>query len=370
MPSLRHDQAAGCHHLGRAPAAPLPRAGRLFDGIFEDLLRCQCISLRVIPTESFTWDYLQGEGSRSRRYFLHLPSIGEQKWHLIDLRDGFDKYLGAMSGKTRYTLRKKVRVLREHGGGRLECRHVEAEDQVEAFLEAAERVRARSWQEQKLGPRKLSGEPALVGPEAQRLGTGQVPPLLPPGMRWGAMRTASATSSMACTPIRSLASTRWPLSPGTVLIYLMLEDLFGATGQLFNFGPGNQEYKERFGNQTSKYVQPYLLRRNLANRLRHMSLGVFSSGVCLAKRRAEGRTPGRNPAEVTALEPAWASREELGSRCGRRLKNRRALRSGRPRLGLVNNTVMARHSKELGVARTPKPRAMFHGEDTSDTEVS
>ena len=287
-PSLRHDQAAGCHHLGRAPAAPLPALyRRLFDGIFEDLLRCQCISLRVIPTESFTWDYLQGEGSRSRRYFLHLPSIGEQKWHLIDLRDGFDKYLGAMSGKTRYTLRKKVRVLREHGGGRLECRHVEAEDQVEAFLEAAERVRARSWQEQTLGPRKLSGEPALVGPELKGLARAKFlrSYLLECGGEPCAYCVGYQFDGVYTYKEPRFDEALGPLSPGTVLIYLMLEDLFARDRpELFNFGPGNQEYKERFGNQTSKYVQPYLLRRNLANRLRHMSLGAFSSGVCLAKR--------------------------------------------------------------------------------------
>ena len=196
--------------LGCEPLLPRSPAlyRRLFDGIFEDLPRCQCIFFRVIPTESFTWDYLQGEGSRSRRYFLHLPSIGEQKWHLIDLRDGFDQYLGAMTGKTRYTLRKKVRVLREHGGGRLECRHVEAEDQVEAFLEAAERVRRGPGRNRSSGrgncpvSRRWSGRSSKAwhGPRSSA------------PTSWNAVgshaRTASATSSMTCTPISSPASTR------------------------------------------------------------------------------------------------------------------------------------------------------------------
>jgi len=45
----------------------------------------------------------------------------------------------------------------------------------------------------------------------------------------------------------------------------------------------------------------------------------------------------------------------------------------RPRtapLGRSVNKTVVQGTKELRVARTPRPRAPFHGEDTSDTEVS
>ena len=58
--------------LGSEPLLPRSPAlyRRLFDGIFEGLPQCQSIFLQVIPTESFAWDCLRGEGSRSRRILL------------------------------------------------------------------------------------------------------------------------------------------------------------------------------------------------------------------------------------------------------------------------------------------------------------
>ena len=74
-------------------------------------------------------------------------------------------------------------------------------------------------------------------------------------------------------------------SPGTVLLYLELEDLFARDRpELLDFGVGDAPYKERFGNQIAKGGSFFLFRRNLVNRLSHMSLGAFYSGVRLARR--------------------------------------------------------------------------------------
>jgi len=257
---------------------------RLFDGIFEDLPQVQSIFSMHIPTESFAWDYFRGEGSRSRRYFSYL---WESKRHLIDLREGFDQYLGAMTAKTRYTLRKKVRVLREHGGGRLECRAVEAEDQLEAFLEAAERVGARSWQGRKLTEWNHSGESALVGPELKGLARAKIlrSYLLECGGEPCAYIVGYQFDGVYTYQEPRFDEALGQLSPGTVLLYLLLEDLFARDRpELLDFGEGNAPYKERFGNQTAKRGSLFLFRRNLANRLRQMSLVTFYSGVRLAKR--------------------------------------------------------------------------------------
>jgi CelD/BcsL family acetyltransferase involved in cellulose biosynthesis len=275
--------------LGSEPLLPRSPAlyRRLFDGIFEDLPQCQCIFSENIPTESFAWDYLRGEGSRSRRYFSYLWRLEETKWHLIDLREGFDQYLGAMTAKTRRNLRRQVRVLREHGGGRLECRRVEAEDQVEAFLEAAERVRARSWKGRRLTKWISADESALVGPELKGLARAKIlrSYLLECGGEPCAFSVNYQFDGVFTGKLTCFDEALGRLSPGTVLLYLLLEDLFARDRpELFNMGHGSAPYKERFGNQTAKQGCLYLFRRNLANRLRHMSLVTFQSGVRLAKR--------------------------------------------------------------------------------------
>jgi hypothetical protein len=191
-----------------------------------------------------------------------------------------------MTAKTRRNLRRQVRVLREHGGGRLECRHVEAEDQVEAFLEAAERVQARSWQGQ-LKEWNHSGESALVGPELKGLARAKVlrAYLLECGGEPCAYIVGYQFDGVFTGKETRFDEALGRLSPGTVLFYLVLEDLFARDRpELFNLGPGNNLYKERFSNQTAKHGSLFLFRRNLANRLRHMSLVTFHSGVRLAKR--------------------------------------------------------------------------------------
>ena len=284
--------------LGSEPLLPRSPAlyRRLFDGIFEDLPQCQCIFSANIPTESFAWDYLRGEGSRSRRYFSYLEGLEETKWHFIDLREGFDQYLGAMTAKTRRNLRRQVRVLREHGGGRLECRRVEAEDQVEAFLEAAERVHERSWQGRKR--RTWNHQSHLVGPELKSLARAKI---LRSYLLECCGEPCAYVVGYQFDGVYHYMEPRFDealgrLSPGTVLLYLLLENLFAHDRpELLNFGTGSQPYKEHFSNQTAKDGSFFLFRRNLANRLSHMSLRAFYSGVRLAKRLAQGRTPERNP---------------------------------------------------------------------------
>ena len=150
--------------------------------------------------------------------------------YLIDLRDGFDQYLGAMSGKTRYTLRKKVRVLREHGGGRLECRRVEAEDQVEAFLEAGERVHSRSWQGRKLWASNYNHESHLVGPELKGLARAKIlrSYLLECGGEPCAYVVGYQFDGVYHYMEPRFDEVLGRRSPGTVLLYLLLEDLFCA----------------------------------------------------------------------------------------------------------------------------------------------
>ena len=56
------------------------------------------------------------------------------------------------------------------------------------------------------------------------------------------------------------------LSPGTVLLYLILRDLF-ANEQVnhLDFGPGHAPYKEMFSNFKQEYIDLYLFRNTLKN---------------------------------------------------------------------------------------------------------
>jgi CelD/BcsL family acetyltransferase involved in cellulose biosynthesis len=74
------------------------------------------------------------------------------------------------------------------------------------------------------------------------------------------------------------------LSPGTVLLLQMLEDLFAheAPGKVC-FCFGDTRYKQEFGNVHSKDVEILLLKRTFANSLLHRSHVGFRQLVKAAK---------------------------------------------------------------------------------------
>ena len=73
------------------------------------------------------------------------------------------------------------------------------------------------------------------------------------------------------------------LSPGTVLLYLILRDLF-ANEQVnhLDFGPGHASYKEMFSNFKQEYIDLYLFRNTLKNQMfsrLHLWVNHFSENL-------------------------------------------------------------------------------------------
>src|SRR3546814_12668167 len=62
------------------------------------------------------------------------------------LEDGFDAYLASFSGKSRSTLKRKLRKLAERSGGILDIRSFRAPEDVDAFHRDARGVSAKSYQ--------------------------------------------------------------------------------------------------------------------------------------------------------------------------------------------------------------------------------
>lgn len=72
-----------------------------------------------------------------------------------------------------------------------------------------------------------------------------------------------------------------PLSPGTVLLYLIIKDLFGLNKyQKFDFGPGNAFYKESFATDKIEFADSYLLRPGIGNYVKLWLLMLVESVSC------------------------------------------------------------------------------------------
>jgi CelD/BcsL family acetyltransferase involved in cellulose biosynthesis len=79
-------------------------------------------------------------------------------------------------------------------------------------------------------------------------------------------------------------------SPGTVLYYLLLEDVYGYRPPRFvNFGSGVNPHKRLFSNRQSFDTAIYLFRRTLRNRMRATTHELFYSALELTKRFSRHR---------------------------------------------------------------------------------
>lgn len=282
------------------PPDPAPFR-QLLDGLIEGLPWCDCIHIPSVPLESFTCKFLYGEYRKSSRYYVYPRVVERRAWYSLELGEGLDHFLRGKQKRTRNTLKRRVRKFREYGGGSLECVRVETEDQVDDFYELAVRIADRSWQYRNLGRRPeetvLSREKlrdlARIGClRAYLLTCGAKPASYIIGYRYEDVLQFEETA---------YAEEYSSLSPGTVLYFLLLQDLYEHDPPAFiDHGIGIGPHKEIFSNHVSYDTSVYLFRRTTRNRLRSSTHGMFSAGLHLAKRLLKKQPPGPEDNEIEA----------------------------------------------------------------------
>ena len=162
---------------------------------------------------------------------------------------------------------------------------VDAEHQVEAFLELADRISSRSWQHRVLG-RRIGADRSYVDKfrdlarrsllRAFLLKCGPEPCAFVVGYQFEGVYHYE---EIGFDP--SFAH----LSPGTTLLYLILEEFSRRNPpSALNFGIGDAPYKRRFANREGRDASVVLFRRGGGNRVRRESHRAFLLGVGMAKR--------------------------------------------------------------------------------------
>jgi CelD/BcsL family acetyltransferase involved in cellulose biosynthesis len=279
------------HVLGSQLLAP-PDADlydRLFDALHVHCADADCVLLRCVPTSSFLWKYLNESRLIRQRFLLYTPD-GPSWNHCATIPGSFGEYLSRFNSKKRYNLKRQVKLLREHGGGRLELRRVEQPGDVPAFLGAAAQIASRSWQ-----------------------GAAAVEDVIACDARWSGMLTDLAQRDLLRCYLLTSGDTPCAFvlgyqlggtyhyaqigydqqfaafSPGTVLLYLLVEDLTAyRKASLLHFGFGDTPYKREFGDVRSHDALVLLLRATFRNRVRRAGHSLFRRGVALLKAAARG----------------------------------------------------------------------------------
>ena len=199
-----------------------------------------------------------------------------REWIYLELDESLESFLAQKQKKTRNSLRRRVKKLSEKGGGTLECIRVENEDQVDEFYRDAYAIAEKSWQFQSLG-RRLE-ETALYRENLHRLARiGCLRAyLLKCGGRPAAFVIGYQYQDVLQFEQTGFAPEFSAYSPGTVLFYLMMQDLYRHRRPSFvNHGTGVTPHKRLFSNRASLDTRVFLFRPTLRNRIRCLSHGLF-----------------------------------------------------------------------------------------------
>ncbi|MBB3033935.1 GNAT family N-acetyltransferase [Alteriqipengyuania lutimaris] len=219
----------------------------------------------------------------------HIAGAREDfRRHYILMDGSFEDYLARFSGKTRSTLRRKVRKFATADGGDLDVRAYTSPGEVARFLDLALPLSEKTYQARLLDAGLPDSEDArkamLAAAEA-----GQ--------MRCFLLFLHGEPVAYLALPVRGdtlvyahlgYDPAHGALSPGTVLQMEALRMLFAEERfRFFDFTEGEGAHKALFGTHSIDCCSFVLLRRTLANRLLLSARDGFDAGVERIKRLAE-----------------------------------------------------------------------------------
>lgn len=206
-------------------------------------------------------------------------AISRFERRFIDLRGDFESYLEQFSGKTRATLKRKLRKFAELSHGRIDWRQYRTPSELMAFHRDARAISQLSYQEKLFDAGLPADEAFLAGMRAQAQ-RGQVRAYL-------LFLDGRPISYLYCWSVGRRLQYGYlgfdpqfaAHSPGTVLQLLALEALFAEQSfPLFDFTEGDGDHKRLFATHsvpcaTVLYLRPWpsnlliLLGHRLVSRL-------------------------------------------------------------------------------------------------------
>lgn len=275
--------------LGSQPLLPQEPAihDRVLAAVLASAPDAECIYLHSVPTDSFFWQHIQQSPWMREQLLTYLP-FGLRPFHLLELPATFEDFLSRFRAKRKYNLARQVRLLRDHLGGNLRFERIDGLEHVARFAAAAQSVVQRSWQRHLTLPETSRGmqHPRRLEDLARRgllrsyvLYADQTPCALVLGYQFeGIFHYAEIAYDQSFRRF----------SPGTVLLYLLIEDLIAhRPPRMVNFGIGDAEYKRGFSNVHREDALVLLFRRRFANLVRCRSHATFRAIVRSAKRSLE-----------------------------------------------------------------------------------
>ncbi|WP_147297617.1 GNAT family N-acetyltransferase [Parasphingopyxis lamellibrachiae] len=202
-----------------------------------------------------------------------------------DMSGSYDAYLATFSGKSRSTLRRKVRKFAKISGGELDIRIYQSPEEMAEFQTLARCVSAKTYQE-KLLDAGLPDDPEYKAQMMRAAARGEA--------RAWLLFVQNKPVSYLYAPADGDTliyaylgyDPEWARhSPGTVLqIEAMKQIIEEGRFRRFDFTEGDGQHKRLFATDGIACVDLLLLRKTAGNYLLAGALAAFDRGVDFAKR--------------------------------------------------------------------------------------
>ena len=183
----------------------------------------------------------------------------------VDLSGSFEQYMSAFSGKTRSTLKRKLRKFAEASGGAIDWKECRTPEEIEEFFPLARKVSAITYQERRFRS-GLPNTEAFVAAARESSKMDKVRAYL-------LCFNKDPISYLYCPIAQGVVLYNYlgydpayaALSPGTVLQFLALQALFAERRfVMFDFTEGEGQHKKAFSTQNVLCGDVFVLNRRLA----------------------------------------------------------------------------------------------------------
>lgn len=212
-------------------------------------------------------------------FLLYVPHK-DVLW-TVQVQGSFEEYLKSFSPKARQNLTRSVHNFLKHNEVSSPFEIFSTPEEITKFHAEAAAISSQTYQSKMLD----SGLPASTSFHAHMVSLAERGHargyLLRDGVQAIAFAWCQLDEDRLIYSIVGYLPEHAKLSPGTVLLYLLLKDVFeNNICRIVDFGPGEAQYKAAFATHREEFMDAYVLRRSPGTWLRiqaHYLLTRFSS---------------------------------------------------------------------------------------------
>ena len=238
--------------------------------VWKNYQSIDAVYFKSIPNNSYDWQFMSEKQWNIDGSLIYKLSH-EREFFVLRTAETFEAYLETQfRKKKRYNLKRQVRLLQEAADNKLEIQCITDPEKVPGFNRLVKEITSKSWKAKKLGnyiPDYVQDDEYLKDVASRQL--------LRAYLLYLDGKAITYVLGYQFQDVYHYSDIGFDedyakYSPGSVLLFLLIEDLIKHTGLKFvNFGIGDSEYKRQFANESVPDNSLILLRNSLRNRFHY-----------------------------------------------------------------------------------------------------